>query len=314
MLVRDADHDQVRRGLRSERGRGRRPRRRGTPGRRVRSVEPSTAGRRRRGSPRGRRRRPSRRSGPVPSTRSRVVRSGSRRARLAGATPVSRSNTRKASARPSSSRAAPSGRAGADAQVRHDRSALLGHAGLVDARHLQPVEVGRGREHLADGDDAGATDAGDEERRAVGPTGLGQRRRLGARPSTVPPSPPCVAWGDGHERRAVTLDAAHVEVARVLVDARLAAERRVHRVHAQAVRDVAAVAAALAHRLVDHHARRRVSARARACARGAARRRTPGRRSSAVTPGTSRSSRWTASRSLAPVHLHARARSRRGRP
>ena len=37
-----------------------------------------------------------------------VVRSGSRRARLAGATPVRRSNTRKASALPSSSRAAPS--------------------------------------------------------------------------------------------------------------------------------------------------------------------------------------------------------------
>ena len=81
------------------------------------------------------------------------------------------------------------GRAGADAQVRHDRSALLGHAGLVDARHLQAVEVGSGREHLADGDDAGATDAGDEERRAVGPTGLRQRRRLGARPSRVPVVP-----------------------------------------------------------------------------------------------------------------------------
>ena len=152
------------------------------------------------------------------------------------------------------------GRAGADAQVRHDRSALLGHAGLVDARHLQPVEVGGGGEHLADGDDAGAADAGDEECRAVG----ARSAPAATAPSARGPSacrPQLAAWRDGHERGAVALDAAHVEVARVLVDARLAAERSLDRVHAQAVRDVAAVAAALADGLVDHHARRAVSVR-----------------------------------------------------
>ena len=94
------------------------------------------------------------------------VRSGSRRAMLAGATAVSRSNTRNASARPSSSRAAPSMASCADAQVRHDRSTLLRHPRLVDARDLEPVEVGGGGQHLADGDHAGPADAGDEQRRA----------------------------------------------------------------------------------------------------------------------------------------------------
>ena len=54
-----------------------------------------------------------------------------------------------------------------DAQVRHDRPTLLRHPRLVDARDLEPVEVGGGGQDLADGDHAGPADAGDEQRRAL---------------------------------------------------------------------------------------------------------------------------------------------------
>ena len=70
--------------------------------------------------------------------------------------------------------------------------------------------------------------------------------RAGARPAR--------RGGHGHERRAVAVQAAVVGVAGRLVDLRLAAQLGVHRVHGQAARLRAAVAAPLAHRLVDDHA------------------------------------------------------------
>src|SRR5690606_34059320 len=58
---------------------------------------------------------------------------------------------------------------------------------------------------------------------------------------------------DGDEARAEALHAGEILVAAVLVDAALAAELGFHRLHAQAVALHRAVAAALAHQLVDDH-------------------------------------------------------------
>ena len=67
------------------------------------------------------------------------------------------------------------GRPGADAQVGHDRAALLRQAGLVEGAHLAPVGGEGGAEDLRDGHHAGAADAGDahgEPVRAEEPLGL----------------------------------------------------------------------------------------------------------------------------------------------
>jgi hypothetical protein len=60
---------------------------------------------------------------------------------------------------------------------------------------------------------------------------------------------------DGEEGRAVAEQARVVLVARGLVNLGLPAELRLHRLHGQAVRLLPAIAAALAHALVDEHAR-----------------------------------------------------------
>ncbi len=60
--------------------------------------------------------------------------------------------------------------------------------------------------------------------------------------------------GDEGERRAVALQTGHVEVAARLVDARLAAVLRHHRLHGQAVALVSAVAASFTDPFVDHDA------------------------------------------------------------
>src|SRR5207237_10498665 len=61
---------------------------------------------------------------------------------------------------------------------------------------------------------------------------------------------------DGDEGRAKTLEAGEILVAARLVDGALAAELGLERLHRHAVRLHAAVAAALAHQLVDDHAPR----------------------------------------------------------
>src|SRR5690606_18868225 len=63
---------------------------------------------------------------------------------------------------------------------------------------------------------------------------------------------------DGDEARAEALDAGIVLVARALVDEALAPELGLDRAHRHAVRLVTAVAAALAHQVVDDHALGRV--------------------------------------------------------
>ena len=65
-----------------------------------------------------------------------------------------------------------------DADVAVDRAALLREAGLIDDADALAFEMRRHAEHAADGDDAGAADAGDDDR-----IGLADRRlrRLGQR-------------------------------------------------------------------------------------------------------------------------------------
>src|SRR5262245_66348298 len=58
----------------------------------------------------------------------------------------------------------------------------------------------------------------------------------------------------GHERRAEAFDAGKILVAAGLVDGPLAPELGLERLHRHAVRDHAAIAAALADELIDKHA------------------------------------------------------------
>ena len=186
--------------------------------------------------------------------------------------------------------------AAAEAQVADDRPGLLRQAGLVEAAHDVAVEHRRRAEHLADGDHAGAADAreahgelvGRHDGHRVGQPGAGVAGRAGRRRRAG-----LASVVDGHrgERRAVALQARHVEVAARLVDAGLAAVRRVDRLHRQAVALVAAVAAALADPLVDDDAevrawRRRPRLRSR---RSSAAQRWSW--SSTVTPGDRRPAR-----------------------
>ena len=148
---------------------------------------------------------------------------------------------------------------GRDAQVADDRTGLLRQPGLVEATHGAPAEHRRRAEDLADRDHAGAADAGQADDELVGRHGghrIGQAvgrvadRRPGGRRRR---GTGCSAAVDGHEgeRRAVTLETGHVEVAARLVDAGLAAVVRHHRLHGEAVALVAAVPAALADPFVD---------------------------------------------------------------
>src|SRR5262245_59113204 len=81
---------------------------------------------------------------------------------------------------------------------------------------------------------------------------LGQGRELGLAAWRGPALPERSAF-DGDEARAEALQAGVVLVARRLVDDALAAELGLERLDREAVRLHAAVAAALAHHLVDHH-------------------------------------------------------------
>ena len=141
-----------------------------------------------------------------------------------------------------------------DADVARDGSGLLREAGLVEAPHGVAGQHRRRAEDLADGDDARAADA----READGePGGIDDRRRLreiadvdlaGRRAGALLTGGVSRHRG---ERRAVALHAREVEVAARLVDAGLATERSVDRLHGEAVALGAAVATALADPFVD---------------------------------------------------------------
>ena len=156
------------------------------------------------------------------------------------------------------------GVAACDAEVADHRAGLLRQPGLIESSHLQSGEHRGGAEHLTDGDHPGAADAGEPHREVVGVDQTGRRRRKIARGSGRRRARRVGLAFDGHrgERRAVALQAREVEVAAGLVDAGLASVGRVDRLDRQAIALVAAVAAALAHPLVDHHPEARCGDRA----------------------------------------------------
>ncbi|KAG1183855.1 hypothetical protein G6F35_015241 [Rhizopus arrhizus] len=141
-----------------------------------------------------------------------------------------------------------------------DRTALLRQAGQVQHRGRQAFQVRGHRHDGADGDDAGAAHARDEQAVGAVKRGRGRQRQLfdqalqaflvglGRR------ALPGLAAHDGHEAGAEAFRARVVLVAAGLVDGALAAIRRFQRHDRQAVRLHAAVAAAFAHRAVDQHA------------------------------------------------------------
>ena len=171
-------------------------------------------------------------------------------ASVSSTTTMSQPSTRSAS--PAAMRTAwmSSGRRG-DADVGGHRAALLRQAGHVEHAAALALEVRRHAEQRADGDHAGAADAGDQDAvglaRAPACAGSGSvgEARLG-RDCALRLAQRAALHGD--EARAEALDAGVILVAGRLVDRALAAELGFHRQHRQAVRLHAAVAAAFAHR------------------------------------------------------------------
>ena len=139
-------------------------------------------------------------------------------------------------------------------EVRQHRAALLGKTGLVEAVGRLAVEQGGRRQHLVHRDHARAADAHHQDVALVDTVGLRQvvadvldcHRGLGG---DLP------RRHHLDERRAVAVEAGEVFIARRLVNLGLAAELGLDGLHAQAARLLAAVAAALADRLVDEHSR-----------------------------------------------------------
>ncbi len=177
-----------------------------------------------------------------------------------------------------------------EADVARHRTALLREAGHVDEADALAFEMRRHAENRADGDDAGTADAGDDD-----PIGLIDRRqrRLRQRRRIVlgrsMPLPrlslaPSTVTKDGQKpfRQEIVL------VAAGLVDGALAAEFGFERLHRDAVRFDAAIAAALADQLIDDDALVRDRETGRACGGGASRRRRSGRRSARCSPALRR--------------------------
>ena len=132
-------------------------------------------------------------------------------------------------------------------------AALLRHAHLVKHRHVPPVEMRGHAKQRADGDDAGAADAGDED--VVGMVKRGDDRFLhGEKLGRIARTLAQLAAMHSHKTRAEPLDAGKILVAARLVDAPLGAEIGLHRLHGQAVRRLRAVATGLADGGVDEGA------------------------------------------------------------
>ena len=143
-----------------------------------------------------------------------------------------------------------------EVQMAYDRSALLGQAGLVESVGAETIEQRRRGQELVDGHHPGAANADRQDRRRARTVRLG-RLGEGEHRAAVIGQGWAIAEFDGDEGRAFTSDTGEVEIAGLLMDPGLAAERCLHRMHAHAVGDLAAVAAAVTDRLIDHNPRGR---------------------------------------------------------
>src|SRR5579862_611324 len=142
----------------------------------------------------------------------------------------------------------------------HHRAVLLRQAADIEHGAAFAFEMRRHAEERAQRDDAGAADAGDED--AIGPL---QRRRFRLRQTSKQTvvrrkSAELARDGAAHgdKARAKALEAGKILVAARLVDAALAAEFGLDRHYRDAVRFIRAIAAALAHRVVDEDALGRI--------------------------------------------------------
>src|SRR5690606_30321370 len=143
-----------------------------------------------------------------------------------------------------------------DLDVAPGGAALLRQAASVLRDHALAVQVRRHAQQRADGDDAGAADTAHHDAPGGigdGEHGLGNGRQAGevALLFLLGFSQSAAFHRDKAGAKAV--HARIVFVAAALVDAALAPQRRFDRLDAQAVALDRAVAAALAHRLVDDH-------------------------------------------------------------
>ena len=142
-----------------------------------------------------------------------------------------------------------------DADVAENRAALLRQARHVEHADGLALEVRRHPQNAADGDDAGAADAGDDD--VVGLIDRRQRRIGKLRQRVVGGDAGALfQLGAVHrdEGRAKTFDAGKVLVAARLVDDALPSEFGFERLHRDAVRLHAAIAAAFADEFVDDDA------------------------------------------------------------
>src|SRR5262249_12118165 len=148
----------------------------------------------------------------------------------------------------------------ADLHVRRHGAVFLRETRHVEDAHTLAFEVRRHADDLADGDHPRAADAGDED--SIGivqrwsrrlPDGREFLAALRGRLALLQPSAL-----DRDEARAEALEARVVLVARGLVDRPLAPIFGLERLDGKTVRLHAAVAAALAHHLVDHDALGRI--------------------------------------------------------
>ena len=155
-----------------------------------------------------------------------------------------------------------------DPDVAHDRAVLLREPGEVQRRAASAVDMRGHAEQRADGDDAGATDAGDKD--VVGRIELGgggqrqmrRQRQAGKRIlAHVPGRALQLAQASamhGDEARAEAFDAGIILVAVRLVDLALAAELSVERLHRDTIGGLGAVAAAFADQIIDKDALGRI--------------------------------------------------------
>ena len=144
-----------------------------------------------------------------------------------------------------------------DLDMALNRAAFLRQPGHIGRAAAFAFKMRRHREEGADGHDPGAADAGDENgERLVAKLRdrrLRQRRkiiclrRVHARGFQLGPV-------HRHHRRAEALEAGEILVAARLVDDALAAELGFERLQRDAVRDLAAIAATLADKIVDEDA------------------------------------------------------------
>ena len=142
-----------------------------------------------------------------------------------------------------------------DADVAVDRPALLREPRHIDDADALAFKMRGHAEDSADGDNAGAADAGYDD--AVGMIDQRHRRRRQSRPvirfgrplACLQPRPV-----HGDKRRAEPVQAGVILVAARLVDGALAAPFGLQRLHRNAIRFHAAVTAALAHQIIDDDA------------------------------------------------------------